>query len=326
MNRRSVWKRILSVPAVLLIMLFISLSVSATTYDCSVGNHKYIEVENIPATATTDGSITRRCELCSVEVITVVYATNHKWGAWVTNKTATCTQPGESLRTCTTTSRQHHEYRQIPALGHDYKESVAAKATCETAGVRSYICSRCSDRYTKPIPATGHKYEESITKEPGCLEEGEKTFICANDSAHRRVETIPALGHAFGNWVVEKMAEENTPGLEARVCAHDESHRETREIPALTKPPAEAETEHETEAETNPEPETEPEKETNPAKEPFWDIKDAVIAGLDIGMLIVFFFLIFPYIGCFLLFRKQRNKVEEQEEERKAAAKKHGFK
>lgn len=44
---------------------------------------------------------------------------------------------------------------------HRYIATVTTAATCETAGVRTYVCS-CGNSYTEAIPATGHNYVDGV--------------------------------------------------------------------------------------------------------------------------------------------------------------------
>ena len=41
---------------------------------------------------------------------------------------------------------------------HNYVAQVTTAATCTTAGVRTYTCSKCNDKYTQSVPATGHNF------------------------------------------------------------------------------------------------------------------------------------------------------------------------
>ena len=41
---------------------------------------------------------------------------------------------------------------------HSYTSKVTTAATCTTAGVKTYTCSKCGDSYTESIAATGHNY------------------------------------------------------------------------------------------------------------------------------------------------------------------------
>lgn len=60
---------------------------------------------------------------------------------------------------------------------HNYVSSVTTAVTCETDGVRTYVCN-CGDTYTETITALGHNYE-AIT--PSIEKDDSKcTFVCSN--------------------------------------------------------------------------------------------------------------------------------------------------
>jgi len=145
----------------------------------------------------------------------------------------TCTEPGMRRRRCTAHVPGHYHEEVIPALGHDYVVNITPP-TCEEDGLRTYTCSRCQDTHTQPgEPATGHDYQSTITIEPSCIEEGVETITCANNNCeHTYTRPIPATGHDFGEWVVERYAEIDVYGLEVRVCENCEE-REQRILPAL---------------------------------------------------------------------------------------------
>ena len=46
----------------------------------------------------------------------------------------------------------------LSGCDHTYIAEVTTAATCTTAGVRTYTCSKCSHRYTQSIAATGHNF------------------------------------------------------------------------------------------------------------------------------------------------------------------------
>ena len=46
----------------------------------------------------------------------------------------------------------------VSGCEHSYVAEVTTAATCTTAGVRTYTCSKCSHRYTQTIAATGHNF------------------------------------------------------------------------------------------------------------------------------------------------------------------------
>ena len=47
---------------------------------------------------------------------------SHSYGGWVTIKEPTCTESGRKCRKCSNCN--HEEYKEIPALGHNYVNGV----------------------------------------------------------------------------------------------------------------------------------------------------------------------------------------------------------
>ena len=132
---------------------------------------------------------------------------------------------------------------------HTYVEVSRTEADCENEGVVVYECE-CGSGRVDMTPAHGHAYGEWIDDENGTSH----TRVCANDSAHTetenhnheetgrvdadcendgtitytcvcgniKTETIPATGHAYGQWIDDENGTSHT-----RVCANDNAHTET---------------------------------------------------------------------------------------------------
>ena len=86
----------------------------------------------------------------------------HQWGDKEIIKAATCTEPGQSQRTCKVCGAKE-EPKEIKALGHDYKDVEEGKVnpTCTQAGSKSQKCSRCGDvKQGVEIPALGHDFQD----------------------------------------------------------------------------------------------------------------------------------------------------------------------
>lgn len=152
--------------------------------------------EDKPATCTENGSKSRHCSRCDAKTdVTEIPATGHKLviDAAVA---PTCTQTG-------LTEGKHC-------------------SVCNTVLVKQKI-----------VPALEHQWNDGVvTREPTCTEEGVKTFICTRCS-NTKTESIPALGHDWGAWNVTIPATETTVGSETRTCQRDGNHTETRSIPKL---------------------------------------------------------------------------------------------
>ena len=84
--------------------------------------------------------------------------TEHHFGDWTVTTEATCTEPGVRTRTCTDPGCAETETESIPALGHDWGESVTVTEPNGAQGGRvRTACKRCGAetlRFTDPeIPA-----------------------------------------------------------------------------------------------------------------------------------------------------------------------------
>lgn len=85
----------------------------------------------------------------------------------------------------------------IPCL-HDYEKISVKAPECETEGIYLYKCTLCGDRYN---------------------------------------ETVPALGHAPGEWEITKEASEKTDGERVKKCIVCDKVLEREVITAVTPPP-----------------------------------------------------------------------------------------
>ncbi|MDR1798220.1 MAG: hypothetical protein LBR44_12450, partial [Clostridiales Family XIII bacterium] len=81
-----------------------------------------------------------------------------------------------------------------------------------------------------------HDWDEGAYTAPTCEAGGYTTYTCRVDGCgdSHTGNATPALGHAWGDWIVTTPATEDAAGVETRVCAHDGSHKEARAIPKLT--------------------------------------------------------------------------------------------
>ena len=117
------------------------------TKDLEVGRYLFV----LGVTTTSNTKIHNR-HYYAVNV-TAAGHTSHSWTVQ-TIKEATCTQSGETVRTCSVCGLSEHI--STAALGHDYDDGdVTKKAGADTAGTIVYTCKRCGTELTKTIPATG---------------------------------------------------------------------------------------------------------------------------------------------------------------------------
>lgn len=86
---------------------------------------------------------------------------------------------------------------------------------------------------TTAAPKHTHNYSEEVKnsyKAPTCTTAGSKAVRCSCGDSH--TDSIPALGHKFGNWEVRTKPTVDTEGLEVRVCSTCRGE-ETRKIDKL---------------------------------------------------------------------------------------------
>ena len=135
------------------------------------------------------------CSVCGEELsrkTVTVEAAGHQWGAWETTKAPTCIAEGEERRTCTVCGET--ETRTADKAAHTPVTVEGKDATCTEEG----------------------------------LSDGEKCSVCGKTLKEQ--ETIPALGHDFGEWTADKDA-----GVETRTCSRCGA-TETRALPEETFP------------------------------------------------------------------------------------------
>jgi len=214
--------RVLFVLVILSLFICSPLPASSDAFDCTSGKHDYA-ITTIAPTEENDGETIYICRLCGFRYSRILPATGHSWSEWIIDKQPTCTEPGHRHRFCTRYQNDPHtEGQAIPAIGHKYTETILPPS-CGKSGKKTYTCTHCGHTYSEPLGvASAHHYIESVIKEPGCEHDGEKLFACetCEDSY---TEIIPALGHSFGEWVVDKEPTEHEEGHRYKICRHDSS-------------------------------------------------------------------------------------------------------
>ena len=147
--------------------------------------------------------------------MTDVACGKHAFGAWTVTKTATCTEAGTSVRTCTVCGAE--ETQTIPALGHSMTATAGKAATCTEAGHSAYwSCSRCgkffSDAAGKTeiakdswvIAALGHDEATRAAVAATCYASGHEadTYCKRCGMVINAGANIPATGkHTYVNGV-----------------------------------------------------------------------------------------------------------------------------
>ena len=115
-------------------------------------------------------------------------------------KAATCTQKGSVTETCSRCGET--KTTELPALGHDFRATSRKVATCTQKGNVTETCSRCGQTKTTEIPALGHDFRETARKAATCTQKGSVTETCSRCGETKTTE-LPALGHVYTAQVVE---------------------------------------------------------------------------------------------------------------------------
>ena len=193
---------------------------------------------NYPVTVEVAGANNQSEENVSVNVSasSINIKHEHKWDGGKVTKTATCAAEGERTLTCTVCGEKKTETIAKDASNHaDYgTELKNAQAATETS--KGYtgdkVCKGCGAvlEKGKDIEPLGHKHTltKSDAKAPTCTEKGnieyytcsgcKKIFSDAAGTKEITDVTVPAKGHQYGEWKVEKEATETKSGLKSRVC------------------------------------------------------------------------------------------------------------
>ena len=184
--------------------------------ECS--SHSYTEEKEEPS-CTEAGFVIRTCQICGDVQTEAVPALGHIESGEILDVAATCTTDGRYHTECT---RCHQEMSSssVSATGHKEGEWViTTKETCTTNGSREKKCSVCGETLVmESIMSKGHSMTGwQITKEPGCVE-GEETNRCGNCS-YSETRTVPAIGHQYGDWIIDSEATEETEGSKHKECA-----------------------------------------------------------------------------------------------------------
>lgn len=120
--------------------------------------------------------------------------------------------------------------------GEPTQENVVP-ATCTTDGSYDEVikCTECGEemsRTHKTIPATGHKFVDTVVA-PTCTAQGYTLHKCSVCGEETKDTYTDALGHEYGEWVIDKPATEDAAGSKHRDCIRGDD-TQTEVIPQLT--------------------------------------------------------------------------------------------
>ena len=120
--------------------------------------------------------------------------------------------------------------------GEPTQENVVP-ATCTTDGSYDEVikCTECGEVIStthKILPATGHKFVDTVVA-PTCTAQGYTLHKCSVCGEETKDTYKDALGHEYGDWVIDVEATETTEGSKHRDCVRGDD-TQTAVIPKLT--------------------------------------------------------------------------------------------
>ena len=176
-------------------------------------------------TCTTTGTAKRTCSRCQNAESKTLDKKAHDWKEeYTVTQAATCTTAGTKVikcKDCNTT--KSGSTVSIPALGHSYGEWVTTtEPTCANTGIAKHTCSTCQKVESKTLDKKPHDWKEEYTVDQAatCTEAGSKSIHCRDCDAvqEESSETIPALGHSYGDWTTINEPTCTQTGTARRTC------------------------------------------------------------------------------------------------------------
>lgn len=177
---------------------------------------------NSDATCVEKGQKTRSCTVCSYTEYdnTDINSDAHLWqDDFTIDKEPTCTEEGSKSVHCSRCNATK-DSTVIPLADHIYGEwETITEATCTENGKRKHICVNCGYEEDSVITAD-HIWDTKTTvdKEPTCTEDGSQSIHCTKCNVQKEIQSIPANGHDWSEWIIIKKSTTNVNGIEERQC------------------------------------------------------------------------------------------------------------
>ena len=156
----------------------------------------------------------------------IIFRHIHTFGEWEHFQDATCTQYGIERRYCDCGEIQEKKFDKLPHEESDWiydKVKDNLKKVCTTCGKTLQFNSL--ENHT-------HTWSDYVTKiEPSCSSNGIDIRTCNCGATDEK--TIPQKSHAFDEWQITLEAKCELEGIKSRICKLC-SEAEQESIPALT--------------------------------------------------------------------------------------------
>ena len=173
------------------------------------------------ATCTAEGVKTYTCTRCGATYTEAIPKTAHT-PVSIPAVAATCTAGGKTEGSkCSVCGTILTAQQDTAALGHSWDSgAVTTAATCTSAGVKTYTCTRCGAAYTEAIPMTAHTPVSipavAATCTAGGKTEGSKCSVCGTVLTAQ--QDTAALGHSWDSGAVTTAATCTSEGVKTWTC------------------------------------------------------------------------------------------------------------
>ena len=174
------------------------------------------------ATCEATGTRHHVCSVCGKSASETIKALGHNVQGQLKTVAATCGKDGYSVVVCSRCGKEMGNRTVIKATGkHTWGSWVTdKKATCEASGTRHHVCSVCGKKESETIKPLGHNVQGQIKRvAPTCEKDGYAVVTCSRCGKEMGSKTvIPATGHTWGSWVIDKKETCTAEGLRHHVC------------------------------------------------------------------------------------------------------------
>lgn len=179
------------------------------------------DIETVSSTCVQAGTQKYTCKVCGyVKYDGGDQLGDHVWETeFTTDLEPTCTVAGSKSIHCSLCDAQK-DITVIPPLGHNFtSQSVAVEATCGRIGIMTKVCDDCLYCEHTIIPALEHDYKETVVA-PTCTTKGYTEYVCQRaDCGHSyRDNFTNVVAHSYGAWETVSEARCEVAGVKKQTC------------------------------------------------------------------------------------------------------------
>ena len=172
-----------------------------TNYTQTTTDHDYKATVTTAATCSKKGVKTYTCSVCDDKYTEEIPMIAH---TIVTDSAVapTCTKSGLTQGShCSVCGLVITEQKVINANNHSYTSSITKEASCSQAGVKTYTCSICGDKYNEAIATLAHTVVTDDAVAPTCtksgLTQGTHCSVCGKVLTAQT--QVNAKGHSYNS-------------------------------------------------------------------------------------------------------------------------------